>query len=79
MYKRKTLDVEYCQKYNLIQKIVNNNIDESINEWLDKIIKCLQMQLNQVLKIYEELYIDDEKIQKLNIELRGLKELQMIF
>ena len=48
--KVKTLDAEYCHKFNLIQKIVNNNIDESISEWLNKIIRMSQMQLNQVLK-----------------------------
>ncbi len=72
--KGKTLDAEYCHKFNLIQKIVNNNIDESISEWLNKIISMSPNAVKSGLKIYDELYIDDKKIQKLNMELRKLKD-----
>ena len=72
--KGKTLDAEYCHKFNLIQKIVNNNIDESVSEWLNKIIRMSPNAVKSGLKIYDELYIDDEKIQKLNVELRKLKD-----
>ena len=72
--KGKTLDAEYCHKFNLIQKIVNNNIDESMSEWLNKIIRMSPNAVKSGLKIYDELYIDDEKIQKLNVELRKLKD-----
>ena len=51
--KGKTLDAEYCHKFNLIQKIVNNNIDESISEWLNKIIRMSPNAVKSGLKIYD--------------------------
>lgn len=71
--KGKTLDVEYCQKYNLVQEIEESNITLNINKWIDQITKMSPNAIKSGLKAYEELYIDDEKIQKLNIELRELK------
>ena len=71
--KGKTLGVEYCQKYNLVQEIEESNITLNINKWIDQITKMSPNAIKSGLKAYEELYIDDKKIQKLNIELRGLK------
>ena len=69
----KTLDVEYCQKFNLIQQVVDFDIIENINKWIDQITMMSPNAIKSGLKSYEELYIDDEKIKKLNIELRKLK------
>ena len=71
--KGKTLDVEYCKTYNLVQEIEESNITLNINKWINQITKMSPNAIKSGLKAYEELYIDDEKIQKLNIELRGLK------
>ena len=70
----KTLDVEYCQKFNLIQEVEESNISVNINKWIDKITNMSPNAIKSGLKSYEELYIDDEKIKKLNIELRKLKK-----
>ena len=71
--KGKILDVEYCHKYNLVQEIEESNITLNINKWIDQITKMSPNAIKSGLKAYEKLYIDDKKIQKLNIELRGLK------
>ena len=71
--KGKTLDVEYCQKHNLIQEIEESNITNNTNKWIDQITKMSPNAIKSGLKAYDELYVDDEKIQKLNIELRELK------
>jgi len=71
--KGKTLDVEYCRKHNLIQEIEESNITNSTNKWIDQITKMSPNAIKSGLKAYDELYLDDEKIQKLNIELRELK------
>ena len=72
--KGKTLDVEYCQKHNLVQVLEESNITLNINKWIDQINEMSPNAIKSGLKAYEELYIDDEKIQKLNIELRKLKK-----
>ena len=71
--KGKTLDVEYCRKHNLIQEIEESDITNSTNKWIDQITKMSPNAIKSGLKAYDELYVDDEKIQKLNIELRELK------
>ena len=63
-----------CQKLNLIQETDSKDLDIKANNWLADIVKMSPNAIKSGLKTYEELYIDNNNIKKLNKELKKLKK-----
>ena len=69
----KEMTANECQKLNLIQETDSKDLDIKANNWLADIVKMSPNAIKSGLKTYEELYIDDNNIKKLNEELKKLK------
>ena len=62
-----------CKKLNLINEVGDNNLISLTQDWIDDIISISPNAVKNGLRVYEELYIDNDKIDKLNNELEQLK------
>ena len=69
----KEMTAEDCKKLNLINEIDDDLIKLS-NKWLDDIIMMSPNAIKNGLRVFEESYIDDDKIKILNKELKELKK-----
>ena len=69
----KEMTAEDCKKLNLINEIDDDLIKLS-NQWLDDIIMMSPNAIKNGLRVFEESYIDDDKIKILNKELKELKK-----
>ena len=67
------MTAEDCKKLNLINEIDDDLIKLS-NKWLDDIIMMSPNAIKNGLRVFEESYIDDDKIKILNKELKELKK-----
>ena len=69
----KEMTAKDCKKLNLINEIDDDLIKLS-NQWLDDIIMMSPNAIKNGLRVFEESYIDDDKIKILNKELKELKK-----
>ena len=69
----KEMTAEDCKKLNLINEIDDDLIKLS-NKWLDDIIIMSPNAIKNGLRVFEESYIDYDKIKILNKELKELKK-----
>lgn len=69
----KEMMAEECKKLNLINEVGDDLMGLS-QEWLDNIISMSPNAIKNGLRVFEENYIDDDKIKILNKELKELKK-----
>ena len=63
-----------CLKMNVIDEINDNNLEESVNDWISTIISKSPNAISNGLKSFENIYVNRKIIGKLNDELQKLKE-----
>ena len=68
------MNVTELKELNLIDEIEDFEIENKIKLWINDIIKMSPNAIKTGLKKYEEFYIDNDIIEKLNIELKKLKK-----
>lgn len=68
------MNVTELKELNLIDEIEDFEIENKVKLWINDIIKMSPNAIKTGLKKYEEFYIDNDKIKKLNIELKKLKK-----
>tara|TARA_B100001250_G_scaffold401727_1_gene413951 strand:- start:31 stop:804 length:774 start_codon:yes stop_codon:yes gene_type:complete len=69
----KEMSSQDCKKLNLINEVDDNNLMDLCQNWIDDIISMSPNGIRNGLRVYEESYIDNDKINKLNKELKELK------
>jgi len=68
-----SVDAKDCLKMNVIDEI-NNNIEESVSDWISTITSKSPNAIASGLKSFENIYVNKKIIGKLNNELQKLKE-----
>ncbi len=68
------MDAKDCLNMNVIDEINDNNIEESIRDWINTIISKSPNAIASGLKSFEKIYVNKKIIGKLNDELQKLKE-----
>jgi len=70
----KEMTSEQCKKLNLIDEVCDNNLMDLCQNWIDQTLSMSPSAVKTGLRVYDELYIDNDKIDKLNKELNDLKK-----
>ena len=70
----KEMTAEQCKKLNLIDEVCDNNLMDLCQNWIDQTLSMSPNAIRTGLRVYDELYIDNDKIDKLNKELNELKK-----
>ena len=70
----KEMTAEECKKLNLIDEVCDNNLMDLCQNWIDQTLSMSPNAIRTGLRVYDELYIDNDKIDKLNNELDELKK-----
>tara|TARA_B100000945_G_scaffold182898_1_gene146624 strand:- start:2557 stop:3330 length:774 start_codon:yes stop_codon:yes gene_type:complete len=70
----KEMTAEECKKLNLIDEVCDSNLMDLCQNWIDQTLSMSPNAVRNGLRVYDELYIDNNKIDKLNKELNELKK-----
>lgn len=69
------LNAQECKKFNIVQELCNNEeIDGILKKLIEEYSLASPNAINNALKIFEEIYIDDNVIKRLNDALDNLKK-----
>ncbi len=69
-----SVDAKDCLNMNVIDELNDNNMEESINDWISTIISKSPNAIASGLKSFENIYVNKKIIVKLNDELQKLKK-----
>ena len=69
-----SVDAKDCLNMNVIDEINDNNMEESISDWISTIISKSPNAIASGLKSFENIYVNNKIIVKLNDELQKLKK-----
>ena len=70
----KKINTKDALKYNIIDEVCEGNTLEKEKKWLKKIYKVSPNAVKSGLRIYDELYINDDTIKSLEKELKELRK-----
>ena len=70
----KKINTKDALKYNIIDEVCKGSTLEKEKKWLKKIYKVSPNAVKSGLKIYNELYINDDTINSLEKELKELRK-----
>jgi enoyl-CoA hydratase/carnithine racemase len=67
------MTAEECKNLNLIDEVSDNDLENLCQLWINDIISVSPNAIRNGLRIFEESYVDEDNIKKLNKELKKLR------